>query len=85
MNPVISGLFNFQFCPIVFNQVINIVQIKLNKANPHSELFRMHFLFNHTENMDDGSMKIASAIHIILVGFTAKYCVSLSCPCLPIS
>ena len=62
MNAIVHCLFYLQLRPIILNQVINIIHVKLHKTNPYCELLGVHFLFNQAEDMDSSSMKVSFAV-----------------------
>lgn len=84
MNAIISCLLDLELGPIVFNQVVDVVHVKLYKANPDCKLFRLHFLLYWTKYVKDCPMEVPSTIAWVLAAFTAKYSVSFACACLAI-
>lgn len=84
MNAIIGCLFDFQFLGAIFYQIIDAVEVKLNKTNSNSKLSCLHSLLDGGKNVLYGSMKVSFFILRFIKGFTAEYGVSFACACLAI-
>lgn len=84
MNAIIGSLFDFQFGPIVLNQVIDIVQVELDEADAYGKLLCMHSLLYGSKNMSGGPMEVTFAVGTVFTPLAAEYRMGFACACLPI-
>ena len=84
MNPIIGCFLDFQFLSVAFNQIVDVVQVKLEEADPHSKLPALHLLLDLGENVGYRSVEVALFVSGNLRVFAAEDCVGLACASLPI-